>query len=455
MATIVVDPVSRLEGHLRISLEIDGGKVVLARSSGTSFRGIENIVGGRDPRDAAHITQRICGVCPVPHAVLSCAAFEAAAGVTVNDQARLVRNLVQAANFIESHLLNFYAFTLPDFVSGLPTTRGWTGAKSPAWRPTLMLSRQPLSDHFLASIHIRRACHEIITALAGKMPHPVGIVAGGVTAQIADSTVADLLAIMSRIQAFVDGAYADDVAALCEDFPEYEDIGVAGVAFLSYGSFPQHDGTLLMPRGVLLPGSTTASSLDAAQIAESTASSRYALDNGGHPSVGRTEPALDRTDAYSWIKAPRLAGQPCEAGPLARAVVAGQAVGRGVLARHRTRRTEASQLAAAMTGWLGELAVGESGLPVFPSVPQTGSGEGLGEAPRGSLGHWLKIDGALTSHYGVVTPTTWNASPRDDQGQPGPMETAMQGVSVANAEDPIEVIRIVHSFDPCLQCAVH
>jgi hydrogenase large subunit len=451
---IVIDPVTRIEGHLRIELEVEGNVVVRALSSGTSFRGVENILRGRDPRDAAHITQRICGVCPIPHARAACEAFENAAGLAVNPQARRIRNIVQAANFIDSHLLSFYLLTLPDFVCGLPTatTRGSPKARDGGKG----LDPSVLAEHAKVSLRIRRSCHEIIVALAGKMPHAAGIVPGGATVVPSATLLGELATLRSEIRAFVDGAYSVDVQALASAFPAYLDTAASGAAFLAFGAFPADDGHLLLPAGLYRPDGSVVSSVDPSAIAESTASARYAVAAPAHPASGSTEPALDRVDAYSWIKAPRLAGQPCEVGPLARAVLSGRDPGhRGLMARHLARQSEASLLAAWIESWLGQLQPGVSALPVFPQVPTVAVGVGLTEGPRGTLGHWLDIDASLVSHYGIVAPTTWNASPRDDQGIAGPIERALEGIAMADASDPIEALRVVHSFDPCLQCAVH
>jgi hydrogenase large subunit len=457
MATIVIDPLTRIEGHLRVELETDGGVIVRARSAGTSFRGLENVLHGRDPRDAAHITQRICGVCPIPHARAACEAFEHAAGVAVNEQARLIRNIVQAANFIDSHLLHFYALALPDYVAGLPTAGAWPQGKPPrAWPGGEGLDVAGLAEHAATSLQVRRACHEVIVALAGKMPHAAGIVPGGATVLLGSKTRADLRSLAVRVRSFVDSSYAADMQALAAAFPSYERLGASGVALLAYGGFPEQDGRLLLPGGLLAPGSRDVVPIEPSGISESTASARYARAAPAHPANAPTEPALDRTDAYSWIKAPRLAGNACEVGPLARAVLSERDPGsRGVMARHRARQTEASLLAASLRTWLAQLSPGASALAGWPDVPAGGAGAGLTEAPRGALGHWMTIERSRVSHYGVVSPTTWNASPRDDSGSAGPLERALQGVALADAADPIEAVRVVHSFDPCLQCAVH
>lgn len=454
MTRIVLDPVTRVEGHLRIELELAGNMVVQARSSGTSFRGVENILRGRDPRDAAHITQRICGVCPIPHARAACEAFENAAGLSVNPQARRIRNIVQAANFIDSHLLSFYLLTLPDFVSGLPMAT--TGGSPAAREGGKALDPGTLAEHAKLSLRIRRSCHEIIVALAGKMPHAAGIVPGGATIVPSATLLGELAALNAEIRAFVDGAYASDVRTLAGAYPAYLDIAATGSSLLAFGAFPGDDGRPLLPAGIFRPEDGSVSAVDPATIAESTASARYPFVAPAHPSSGLTEPALDRVDAYSWIKAPRLAGQPCEVGPLARAVVSGRDPGhRGLLARHLARQSEASLLGEWIGTWLAELQPGVSALPIFPPVPATATGVGLTEGPRGALGHWLDIDAGLVSHYGIVAPTTWNASPRDDHGIAGPIERALEGIALADPSDPIEVLRVLHSFDPCLQCAVH
>jgi Ni,Fe-hydrogenase I large subunit len=457
MTRIVVDPVTRIAGHLRIELEVEGGVVAQARSSGTSFRGIENVLRGRDPRDAAHVTQRICGVCPISHGRAACEAFENAAQLTVPPQARRIRNIVQAANFIDSHLLHFYVLVLPDFVSGLPmATSAQLGSSPKAREGGKGLDAKLLAEHVAASVRMRRACHELIVALAGKMPHAAGIVPGGATVVPSATLLGELAGLATEIRAFVDGAYASDVQSLASAWATYLDLGASGATLLAFGAFPGDDGRPLLPAGAYSPQGAVVPTVDPAAIAESTASSRYALAAPAHPASGLTEPALDRAAAYSWIKAPRLAGQPCEVGPLARAILSGRDPGhRGVMARHLARQSEASVLAAALETWLAQLQPGVSALPVFPQVPPVAAGVGLTEAPRGALGHWLSIEASLVRDYGVVSPTTWNASPRDEQGIAGPIERALEGITLADPSDPIEAVRVVHSFDPCLACAVH
>lgn len=458
MATKVVtlDPVSRIEGHLRIDLDIEDNVIRAAQSSGTSFRGFEPILVGRDPRDAPHITQRICGVCPIPQARAATAAFEAAAQITVNNQARLIRNLMEAANFIESHLLHFYALALPDYVAGLPTAGPWPkGLAAKTWQGRSGVDVAKLTEHFVAALAARRDCNSIVSLLGGKAPHQVGIVCGGATASVTAEIKATLVNLVGKIADFV-ATYRGDVESVVYAFPEYLDIGASGCGFLSYGGYPNADGSLLFPRGLMKSGATAVEGFDPSQITESVAYSKYEAGAAQNPASGNTVPNMSRAEAYSWCKSPRLNGNACEVGPLARAVLTGTALqSRGVHARHLARVAEAQLLTTHMADWAAALEPGVSACPSFPKPPTSGRGIGLVEAPRGALGHWLIIDGGTINRYQVISPTTWNGSPRDDAKQPGPMEKSLEKLTVADASDPIEAMRVIHSFDPCVQCAVH
>jgi hydrogenase large subunit len=454
---VTIDPVSRIEGHLRVDLDIRDGVVFQALSSGTSFRGFEVFLRGRDPREAAHITQRICGVCPVPHARCATAAFEQAAGITVNNQARLIRNLIEASNFVDSHLLHFYILALPDYVAGLPAAGNWSRTLPPkVWDGRGGVDITALVGHYVGHLQARRDCLGIAALLGGKLPHVVGIVAGGATASVTAEVKATLTTLVANVRAFVESSYRADVDWLTQTFSEYQDIGSSKCGFLCYGGYPEADGRLLFPSGVVPASSSAAQSLEPALITESVARSRLEYAPPLNPASGQTNLQLSREDAYSFAKAARFDGMAMEVGPLARAVVANRAPAyRGVMGRHAARVTEAAILVARMTEWVNGLEVGASACPTFPTPPVSGSGIGLVEAPRGALGHWLTVSNSVIERYQVISPTTWNGSPRDERAQPGPLEKSLEGVFVKDKDDPIEVLRVVHSFDPCLQCAVH
>lgn len=459
--TLTIDPVTRIEGHLEIQVTVDtvGGQqqVTEARCAGTMFRGFEIVLAGRDPRDAALYTQRICGVCPVSHALAACLALEDAFGIVAPDNGRILRNLVLGANYIQSHVLHFYHLSLPDFIdtTGLLDASPWT----PRYvRPDLIggAAAATLVQHYVSAFTARRKAHQMGALFAGKLPCVGSFVAGGCTQQVSAENVAAFRTLLNELRAFIQNVYLPDANLLATAFPAYSQLGQGGGNLLTFGAFDLNAGgtNKLFARGRRVNGTPAAT--DPQQITEQVARSWYTPASGNrHPSVGLTEPDRDRPDGYSWLKAPRYGTTPYELGPLARMTINGEYT-RGISAMDRilARAQESLKLANAMAGWLDELV---PGAPVVQagSVPQTAAGVGLTEAPRGGLGHWLSIDNGVINRYQVITPTNWNASPRDDSGVPGPIEAALVGVPVDDLQQPSEVLRVVHSFDPCLACAVH
>jgi hydrogenase large subunit len=456
------DPVTRIEGHLGVELEFDTvsgvQQVVDVRASGLLFRGIENILIGRDPRDAPLITQRICGVCPVAHGMAAVTALDQACGITVPANARILRNLVNAANFIESHILHFYLLALPDFIAG---------PALPPWQADWNVDRrfdpktaEALLGGYLKAVEIRRKGHEMGALFGGKLPHPATYVAGGFTANPRPERIAAFRVYLNELIAFIEDRYVPDAELLAAQYSDYFALGRGHANLLSYGVFDLDDtGTRkLLTGGHVLGGSQDRQAMDAASITEHVTYSWYQNKTTGlNPAAGKTS-AVDpasKSAAYSWLKAPRYGGKPCEVGPLARMWINGEyANGISVMDRHLARSKEALKIAQAAQGWLDEL-VPEGPVYTEPAIPVAATGIGLTEAPRGALGHWLGISDGAIAQYQVITPTTWNASPRDNKGVLGPMEEALLGIPVENSERPVEVMRVIHSFDPCLDCAVH
>jgi hydrogenase large subunit len=456
------DPVSRIEGHLGVELEFDTvngiQQVVNVQASGLLFRGIENILVGRDPRDAPLITQRICGVCPVAHGMAAVTALDQACGVTIPANARILRNLVNAANFIESHILHFYLLALPDYIAG---------PAMPPWQADWSIDRrfdpeatEALMGGYLKAIEIRRKAHEMGALFGGKLPHPATYVAGGFTANPRPERITAFRAYLNELIPFIQDRYMPDVELLATMYSDYLALGRGHANLLSYGVFDLDDtGTRkLLTGGHVLGGAEIPQQIDAASITEHVTYSWYQNKTTGlNPAAGKTSPVdpASKSAAYSWLKAPRYGGKPCEVGPLARMWINGEYTnGISVMDRHLARSKEALKIAQAAQGWLDEL-VPEGPVYTEPAIPDAATGMGLTEAPRGALGHWLGISGGVISQYQVITPTTWNASPRDNKGILGPLEQALLGVPVENAEKPVEVMRVIHSFDPCLDCAVH
>jgi len=459
--TITVDPITRIEGHLGIEVDVDsvGGEqqVVEARSNGTLFRGFEVVMIGRDPRDASQYSQRICGVCPVSHALAACLNLESAFGVAPPDNGRILRNLVLAANFIQSHLLHFYHLSMVDFVDTSAVLEGapWTpGYSSPDMVTGEVAST--MAQHYLAAFEMRRKAHQMGAVFGGKLPCTGAFVAGGCTEVVTTDKVADFRALLDELRAFVDAVYVADATLLAGLFPAYSDLGAGHGDLLAFGVFDldASGSSRLFDGGRIEAG--TPGAIDLAQISEHLKYSWYSSSGAGlHPDSGVTEPDPDKPGAYTWLKAPRYEDHPYELGPLARMRVNGlYAGGVSVMDRIVARALETQVIADAMDGWLDELEPGQPGYQ--PSaVPLQASGVGLTEAPRGALGHWMDVEDGVISRYQVVTPTNWNASPRDDSDVAGPLEEALVGTPVADLDQPVEVIRVVHSFDPCLACAVH
>lgn len=503
--TILVDPITRIEGHLKIEATVENGVVKDAHSSGTLFRGLEIILRGRDPRDAQQITQRICGVCPQVHATAAALNLDSAFGIAtkIPDNGRIIRNLILGSNYLQSHILHFYHLAALDYVDVTSMadyngndpnlnsikafiSRGELGPFAPRYEGDYRLSKaanQAAVAHYVQALDMRRKAHEMLAIWGGKMPHNVGVVPGGVTVIPTVDKITSFLWRLNEIRAWIDNVYIPDVIAVAEAYSDYFAIGAGCGHFLSYGVFDL-DGKepdylkrqRLHKAGTVSIGDLQPKPTDATLIAEHVRHSWYADEcSGRHPSVGRTLPQEEKEEAYSWLKSPRYNGQVYEVGPLARMLVSyaqGHPQVKGlidgvlahfkapvsamasVLGRHAARALEAKLVADSMAEWVLQLKPGE---PVYVEyeLPQEASGAGLVDGPRGALGHWIEIKEGKIANYQAVVPTTWNASPRDDKGQPGPIEQALIGTKIKDPANPFEIVRIVRSFDPCLACAVH
>ncbi len=457
---VKIDPITRIEGHLSIDVAIDTlngvQQVVDAWATGTLFRGFEKLLAGRDPRDAQHLTQRICGVCPTPHAVAANSALENACKATVPNNARIMRNIVLACNFIQSHILSFYHLSLLDFIDGAdmaPWGPGWASDKR-----LESIKEQQLFSNYVKALDITRKVQEMGSVFGGRLPHSPAYVAGGFTETPTSADVAKFKTYLTEVISFINNIYIPDVNFIGSAYPEYYGIGRGFGNLLSFGVFPleQQGVPRLLRRGRVISGSTTVQSIEPGAITEQVANAWYAdSTNNLNPAQGQTTPVYPKGNAYSWLKSPRYLNEPYECGPLSRMWVNGDyRKGISVMDRHAARALEARKIANAVNSWISGILLGQ---PVFtqPALPANGSGIGLTEAPRGALGHWLTIASSKIQNYQVITPTCWNASPRDNKNILGPMERSLIGTPVKNIKEPIEVLRVVHSFDPCMSCAVH
>ncbi len=491
---ITIDPVTRIEGHLGVEVEQQDGLITEARCSGTMARGLELVFRGRDPRDIPVLSQRICGVCPQAHATASAMAMDEAFAVRdqLPENGILLRDIMLAANFLQSHVLHFYHLAALDYVdvtavadydgddADLNAVKDFIGRGAlapfvPRYEGDYRLSREQNIEavrHYLGALRVRKNCHEMLALFGGKMPHQCTVNVGGVTTQVTADKVAAALSYVREIADFVKTCYLPDILMLAEAYPDGFEQGQGCGRYLSYGMFAR---TGLYAAGLVDEGGAL-HELDPSAIAEDVKHSWYADDAGAlHPSEGTTEPVPGKEGAYSWLKAPRYDGQPCEVGPAARAMVAcmgkggmvkdavealcsraGLAAGalNSTLGRHAARALETDIIAHMMQDWLLELQPGQPCV-LKVQVPQEGDGAGLTDAPRGALGHWVVIRDAKVANYQAVVPTTWNGSPRDAAGVPGPIEQALEGQSIADLDNPFEIVRTIRSFDPCLACSVH
>ncbi len=463
MPTIVaaIDPVTRIEGHLKVDVAIDTldgvQQVTDVRTIGTLFRGFEKLLEKRDPRDAPLITSRICGVCPTSHAQAAVLALDNASGLSVPAAGRVLRNLVHGACFLESHILHFYLLSLPDYLHGLGM---------PPWTPGFEMdgrvdkaAAEVFTAHYLEAINVRRRCHEIGALFGGKLPHSPAYIAGGFTAVPSQAKIDAFRAGLEDILAFIETRYLPDAERLSTFYSDYFFIGRGYGNLLSYGAFELDDdgASQLFAAGRIVNGAGASQPVNAAAITEDVTHAWFNdADNNLNPAAGDTRAVYPKAGGYSWLKAPRYGGVPYECGPLARMWASGEYTnGVSAMDRIRARAFEAHKLARAMWSWLDSLAPGAATVSRDWPAPQSASAMGLTEAPRGALGHWLKVENGVIARYQVITPTCWTISPRDGANQLGPLEQALIGTPVADASHPVEVLRVIHSVDPCLDCATH
>ena len=516
MARYVIDPITRIEGHLKLEVEVEGGKVKDAWTSGTLFRGFEIILQNRDPRDAWQYTQRVCGVCPTSHGHTSSMGLEDSFHVTPPENAVLARNLIEGCQFLHSHILWFYhlaALDYVDVVSALsakttdpkllavqaklktfvdsgqlgPFANAYWG--HPAYKLPPEINLLAVS-HYLDALEMQALAARASAIFGGKMPMTMTSPPGGTNSDINLDRLAQFLFMVKKLQAFVDDAYIPDVLAVAPYYLDWAGIGKGHANFLAWGVFEdpvsRDPYKRLLPRGaVYADKGLVHQKVGPDMVTEDVSHSWYKNKSGLNPAQGETDPdftGYDTNAKYTWAKAPRLNGKPMEVGALARMLVAyvhGQPTAKmlidgtltklgvagkpevllSVLGRIAARALEAKVVADQMITWTMQLAsnLGAGKTDMFKQyeLPASSSGIGLWEAPRGALGHWNTIESHVLKNYQLVVPTTWNVCPRDDKGVRGPIEEALIGTPVEDPKKPLEILRVVHSFDPCLACTVH
>lgn len=475
---VMVDPLTRIEGHFRVEVVVEDGKVAEAKSGGTLYRGFEQILTGREPLDAVQLTQRFCGVCPTAHAVASSQCLDSALGIMPPDNGRVIRNLIQGANYIQSHILHFYHLAALDFARG-PDFPPFVPRYEADYRLPKAAS-DSIVDHYIQALHIRLKAHEMSAVFSGKMPHCASVVPGGVTVTPTVDKVTTFLWRLKELRDFISGVYVPDVMMLAEVYRDYLEVGVGCRNMLTYGAFDlDNEPDVAKRKRFFAMGRVEKGKLGPVDPAKVTEDVKYSwYKSGSHlaPTEGQSLPDANKQPGYTWLKAPRYDGGVYEVGPLARTVAAYTSGSNAALAkaidealtslraqtphlysvmgRHLCRALEAKVLADAMADWVLQIKL-EEPVAAAHKMPEQAEGIGLWDASRGALGHWVSIRNKLISRYQAVVPTTWNASPHDDQDQPGAIEQALLGTEVKDPKNPFSVARIVRSFDPCIACAVH
>lgn len=550
---VVVDPITRIEGHLRIEARSENGRIADSWASSTQFRGLEIIMEGRDPRDAWAFTQRICGVCTVVHAIASLRAVEDALDIRIPPNANLIRNIVHGMQTVQDHVIHFYhlhALDWVDVVSALEAdpaetsriardisswpnnsttwfrqiqdkvasfvesgqlgifTNGYWG--HPAYRLPPAVNLLAVA-HYLEALDWQRDVIRLHATFGGKNPHPNFLVGGMASAINLDDTatinaeqLTDVAQMIERARRFVEQVYWPDLLAIAGFYKEWAGIGGGVPNYLACGEFPENDvrdlDSLYFPRGIILGNDLSqVHEYDPSRVTEEVTHSWYDYEGDQaalHPYDGQTRPNytgpeppydyLQDGEKYTWMKAPRYDGMPMEVGPLARMLVAyasghegvrglvGEALGAldvgpealfSTLGRTAARGIETVLLARRQQRWFDQLVErirgGDTatfnGEKWDPSTwPAEARGYGYCDAARGALGHWVRIRNKKIERYQCVVPSTWNASPRDAGGAMGPYEASLvDNHPLADPERPIEILRTIHSFDPCMACGVH
>ena len=479
---IAIDPFNRIEGDLRIEIEVDANTVVSAKSSGIMFRGFERIMAGRSPMDALVITPRICGICSGSHGVAAAKALAQAQEAEMPANGYYMKNLILGIEVVMSHLSHFYLLFAPDLTSS--RYKKLTVFETVQERFAAMKG-----SSIMLALKARQSALEIMGLVGGKWPNSLAIHPTGTTSTMNLSSLTRTIGILNEFQDFLAKRFLgcplsewldiDNVDKLFKwhEKPQNREsdlglfltmcletgldrIGKGPNRYMSYGAYDLPDGSTWLPPGYF---DGRKQQFNQALIKEHIGSSffRDAVE-ARHPLDGVTSPLADKKGAYSWAKAPRYDGKTVEVGPLARMIIGGDPlltdmIGQmdsSVMTRMFARLREMCRLTKEMSSWLEKIKPRD---PFYatPSSRFTANGIGLTEAARGSLGHWMKISSNIIENYQVVTPSAWNMSPRDEDGQPGPVEQALAGVHVADPDEPVEVNHIIRSFDPCMSCTVH
>lgn len=451
MRTITINPLTRISGFLEMQVKVENNKVVDAKSSGLLFRGFETMLKGRNPLDAIYFTERICGICSTAHSMASSLALEDALKAAPNLNDKMLRDFIHGCEFIQNHLRHFYFYTLPDFIKGPPVEPVYNNNLKDFRLPENLNSR--LSKDYLEAVKYSRKAHEMLAVLGGKAPHNHGIFVGGVTVNIDASKFAKVKSLADEIYDFVSNRMIEDVYIIARYYDDYFANGRGHGNLLSYGVYDHYkaaDLTYVRPR-VLIQGRAYKFYSD--RITENIHNSWYrqeVVDN-----KEETIEDVNKEGAYSFVKAPRYSGISMEVGPLARMILSGNYENRiSTMDRTIARVLEVKKVLDIMKALLERIDLQPAAQRPY-EIPDAAVGSGFIDTTRGALVHSVSIENKFIKHYNIITPSVWNCSPADAVGIKGTIEQALIGTEIDDIKNPVEIGRIVRSFDPCISCATH
>jgi Ni,Fe-hydrogenase I large subunit len=508
---VKVDPITRIEGHLKVEVDIEDGIVKSAKCSGGMYRGIEKALKGYDYMTAVHITQRTCGCCPYAHAEASALAIENAVGIELNKNAKLLRNMVIGAYKIKDYILHFYTLSLLDFMDvkaildyngddyNMLELKKWVLkelASNKIFPMPLFLQRYKanyitlrklnitLIEHYLESFEMMKKASEMVKIFGSKAPHMVSIEAGGVTTLPTAEKLARYLDLAMEVKHFINDGYLKDVIKVAKYYKDYFKIGKGPNDFLTFNTILNLDGSYMFPGGFSKNYRLVETKINPYNIVEDGGYAYYKQSGSYRPleleelTPISLEEFNSNTKKYSWIKAPRFEGSIVEVGPAA-VVINTYLSGKNkklnklvdsinnelgisirdynsVMGRHLSRAIISKLLIEKLIEDALNVDEGVLGFTQIPPIPSNVKGVGLTEATRGALAHFTEIgENGFIKNYEMIVPTTWNISPRDNKNRPGALEQMLMGTKVKDEKNPIEIARIVRSIDPCLACAVH
>ncbi|OAA93715.1 nickel-dependent hydrogenase large subunit [Clostridium coskatii] len=442
---ITIDPITRISGFLETKVQVEKNIIVDAETSGLLFRGFEKMLKNREPLDAVYFTERICGICSTAHAVAAATALEDALKIKISVNDSYMRNLIHGFEFIQNHIRHFYNLTIPSYVK-MPNVNPLSSDQYEDYRLPDNLNKK-ISKDYIESIKYSRLAHEGLAVLGGKAPHNHGIFVGGVTINIDSYKLTKVKSIISQISKFVSSVMLEDMNIISKYYADYFKMGRAYGNFMTYGIFDKYADPEISYVGpsVLINGEKY--NFNSNKITENILHTWYTSDD--------EKINLSKETGYSFIKSPTYDGYSMEVGPLARLILSGEYTGgSSCMDRNVARVLETKKILKIMQGLADRIKLIPAEQRIY-EIPDKAFGSGLIDTTRGSLGHWVSIEDKFIKHYNIITPTVWNMGPRNQSGALGIGEKSLVGTKIKNIKKPIEVGRIMRSFDPCVSCATH